>query len=329
MAYTRAELLTIRNAPIERFNDVTQILINKLINKEKLSLAESKFICLGLKNTYSDDINAPVLKAENFYQCSDFLFWEKYILYWDDHEGWGEIKESETTVIPSAQKKVDVALLHQHFEKWKAVIYSNKFDTALLQTIANETIRLVREVVDYSKSIGEGSNRHKYIEKALILHSKYLYYQVSEYYEENKQVEDTLELCGNLIVVDSFAYVHTLFAHFAADVKFNRPGKSYHKNGSVDFRNIPKEILSILNQYGQQVDCKYFNKQVVFFNLNGVDYAIWFRLMTKSLKGGLKQDYLRVQTYYPIELADESDKIKKMDKIKANENLTFYVKSEI
>ncbi|OOQ59118.1 hypothetical protein [Mucilaginibacter pedocola] len=325
MTYTREELLNLNNASDEKFNEVTQALINKLINNEDLSLAESKFVCLGLKHTYSDDKSAKSLKAEDFTQCSDFLFWEKYLLYWDDHEGWGEIKNSDTTTISPERKIIDVALLQQHFEEWKNTIHGSKFGSFLLQTVATETIRLIKEVVDYSKSLGEGSNRHKYIEKALTLHSKYVYYQVREYYEENKQQEEILTLCGNLIVVDSFVYVHTLFAHFAADVKFNRPGKTYHRNGVIDFKNIPKEILSILIEYQQTVDCTYFNKQVIFFNLKSVDYAIWFRSMTKSLKGGITQDYLRVQTFYPVELLSDREKIKNMDKITVNDNLSFYV----
>ncbi len=324
MTFTRDELLNIHEAPKERFQEVTQTLTNKLVNKEVLSLAESKFICLGLRNIYSDDPNAPVLKAENFDQCADFLFWQKYLLYWHDHEGWSEVKERDA-VLPLAQKKLDVALLTEHYEQWKTVILGDKFSSALLQTIASETNRLIKEVIDYSKNLGEGSNRHKYIEKALILHSKYLYYQVSEYYEENNNPEENLNLCGNLIVIDSFVYIHTLFGHFAADIKFNRSGKSYHKDGNVDFRNIPKEVLSILQAYEQHIACQYFNKQAIFFNLNGTDYAIWFRPMKRSVKGGPPQDYLRVQTYYPVEMPDDQNKINAMSKIKISEALSFYI----
>jgi hypothetical protein len=324
MTFTRDELLNIYTAPIEKLQEVTQTLINKLVNKEVLSLAESKFICLSLKTVYSDDPNAPLPKAEDFDQCSDFLFWEKYLLYWHDHEGWGEVKEQDT-ILPLTQKKLDVALLNSHYEQWKTIIYGNKFTTSSLQTIASETNRLIKEVTAYSKKQGEGSNRHKYIEKALILHSKYLYYQVSEYYEENNKPEENLNLCGNLIVIDNFVYIHTLFGHFAADIKFNRPGKSYHRSGNVDFRNIPKEVLSILQEYKQHIECQYFNKQAIFFNLAGTDYAIWFRPLTRSVKGESTQAYLRVQTYYPVELPDDQNKISGMNKIKVSEALSFYI----
>jgi hypothetical protein len=326
MAYKREELLTMRDASHERFQEVSQTLLNKLANNEKLSLAESKFICLGLKSIYSDDPNAPILNAENYDQCTDFLFWNKYLLYWQDLDGWGEIKDGVFTM-SIAEKRNDVEFLNKHYEQWKAVISSEKITSGMLQTIASETNRLIKEVINYSRDLGEGSNRHQYIEKALVLHSKYLYYQVTEYYEENNPIESTIDVCGSLVVIDNFVYIHTLFGHFAADVKFNRPGKTYHRLANIDFRNIPKEILCILEEYSKHVNCQYFNKQAIFFNLKGTNYAIWFRLMIRSIKGGETQDYLRVQTYYPIELQEDINKIRCTTLLKVDANLGFYIKS--
>ncbi|TFF40642.1 hypothetical protein [Mucilaginibacter psychrotolerans] len=323
MTYTREELLKAHSLPKGRFQEITQTLINKLVAKEVLTLAESKFICLGLRGLHAYDPNAPKLTAEGFDQCSDFLFWQKYLLYWQDHDGWGVIREANT-IIPPSQKRIDSDFLHTHFEQWLNIIEGQKFASEILQTISSETNRLIKELVKYSRDSGEGSNRHKYIKKALVLHSKYLYLQIKEYYEEGNALEERLNLCGNLVVIDSFVYIHTLFGHFAESVKFNRPGKTYHRNTAVDFRNIPKEVFFILETYSKSIDCQYFNKQFIFLNLKGIDYAIWFRSLNKSLKGGGVQNYLRVQTYYPVELLDDRSKINTLILTKVNDELGFY-----
>jgi len=325
MAYSRRELLAFHDTSKERHKEIVETLLSKLNNKEKLTLAESKFICLGLRRIYKEAEQIPAFSADNFNQCSDFLFWSKYLIYWDSHDGIGVIKDGPNSIVSDDQKKEDVEFLNGHYLQWKDVVYSRKFDNAILQTIANETVRLIKEITDYLKNIGKGENWRRRAEKSLILHSKYLYYQVSEYYEEDNAEEETITLCGSLIVIDYFVYVHTLFGHFAEQVKFGRPGKSYHRNTNVDFRNIPQEILSILSLYIGNIDCNKFNKQYLFFNKDGIDCAIWFRPLNRFLKGGIMQSYLRAQTFYPIELKKDIDKVKNMDILKINNSLSFYI----
>ena len=325
LTFSRKELQDSKSMTKQRLQEITVRLLEKLNNNESLTLAESKFICLNLKTIYSADTDEIAFKAENFKQCSDFLFWEKYILYWSDHEGWGQIKDSKTTFVSPSQKVQDVELLQMHYEQWREIIYGDTFPNTMIQTIANETKRLIKELTTISKDRGEGANHQRYIEKALILHSKYLYYQVQEFYEENNPVEETINLCGELVVIDNFVYIHTLFGHFAAAIKFGRSGKSYHSVDKVDYKNLPKEILSILAIFSKTVDCKHFDKQSIFFNYHGSDFAIWFRPLARSVKKIGQQSILRVQTFYPVELADDLKKIAVAQKVKANDDLYFYI----
>jgi len=152
-----------------------------------------------------------------------------------------------------------------------------------------------------------------------------LYYQVQEFYEENNPLEEVVNLCGELAVIDNFVYIHTLFGHFAAGIKFNRPGKSYHSVEKVDYKNLPKEIASILTLYSKAVDCKDFDKQSIFFNYHGGDFAIWFRPLIRYVKKIGQQSILRVQTFYPVELQDDLKKIANAQKVKANDELYFYL----
>jgi hypothetical protein len=191
MAFTRDELLSLKNAPLQRVQEVYQILFEKLHSGKVLTLAESKHICLGLKATYNEK-GERAFEVKNFKLCDDFLFWEKYLLYWGDHEGWGLVRNGSNSYVSIEQKANDVEFLNDHYGSWRKVILNDRHESAFLQTVANETNKLIREITNHSRQRGEGSNRRKYIEKALILHSKYVYFQVKEYYEEINANEETI-----------------------------------------------------------------------------------------------------------------------------------------
>jgi hypothetical protein len=83
-------------------------------------------------------------------------------------------------------------------------------------------------------------------------------------------------------------------------------------------------IKDILTDYNQAAKCANFNSERIYFNLKGTDYAIWFRAMTRSIKGKGQESYLRVQTFYPVELPEELGKLRSMIVIKANQHLSIY-----
>lgn len=60
-------------------------LISKMEKNESLTLAESKFVCLSIRTLYRENEISPAFSAESFVQCSDFLFWQKYLFYYHDH----------------------------------------------------------------------------------------------------------------------------------------------------------------------------------------------------------------------------------------------------
>jgi hypothetical protein len=114
--------------------------------------------------------------------------------------------------------------------------------------------------------------------------------------------------------------------HYSERLKFGRPGKSYYTDDQIDFKIIPKIILNILEIYVNDGLCSHFGGQCIFLNIRGNDYAIWFRLLKRSVKGG-QENILRIQTFYPVEHLDDLGKIKKMQKYYANGDIVFYINS--
>jgi hypothetical protein len=100
--------MEVRTASLERHQQVLQTLINKLSNNNALSLAESKFVCIALKNSFSDDPDASKIEIKNFSQCADFIFLSKYLVYFNDIEGLGVIKNGFNSVASNEQKREDV-----------------------------------------------------------------------------------------------------------------------------------------------------------------------------------------------------------------------------
>ena len=323
MTYTRNELLSLKNDSENIIQEVNQNLFDMLHQGDKLTLTESRYICLKLK-TLRDEKGERPFKALDFPQCEDFLFWEKYLFYFNDLEGWGKIKDSPDSFIINEQKAKDVKFLDEHYKSWKAMIYADRYESAFLQTVASETKSLIKEITSLSRERGEGGNHRKYIEKALILNSKYIYFQVREYYEEIKANEELMDFCGEKLVIDHFAYTHILLRHYSSNTKFGRQGKSYHTDQEIDFKEIPAIILELLKSCSDRNLTASFQGDHIFFNLRGKDYALWFRRINRSIKGGTEK-ILRVQTFYPIESPYELSKLKELQQTPIIDDLAFYI----
>ena len=107
---------------------------------------------------------------------------------------------------------------------------------------------------------------------------------VLEYYQENNEVE-SIEINRQNIRIDSFSFIHILFRHYAQVIKEYQAGKTYHEDLSIDYKNIPKELLRIIRTYNL-LDNTNFDNQKIYFSLNGKIYAVWFRAIRRSVRGG-------------------------------------------
>lgn len=133
-----------------------------------------------------------------------------------------------------------------------------------------------------------------------MLHSKYVLHFVEAYYQELSAPEQTVTFAGGKIVVDSYAYVHILFRHYSRSVKPYQSGKSYHFDIAFDHAELPNFLVDIIASYFRNLPTCSIQDDRLFVRVRGTLYALWFRKMTRSLKGNTKEVYYRLQTFYPI-----------------------------
>jgi hypothetical protein len=322
MTYTRDTLY--RKKTLIEEQTISQNLFNRLINSEKLTVAEGRYICGRLELLRSDDPNAVPLNGLDYPQCVNCIFMDKYVTYFKNFEGW-DYQEGPFGEIPKAQKIADISFLNDQYLLWKTNVVENlRLKDELLRHVQIETYRQLKTLKEYCKEVGYGSNRFKHLAKGLILNSKFTYITALEYYEDGNVKEQSIDICNHKIVVDSYAYVHILFRHYAAQVKEHLQDKSYHNLGDFDYKQIPKEIFSFLTQFSAVADCNSFDEEKVFFRFNGNLYALWWKKTPRQLKGLPKETIFRVETLYPVEAQRDLDKIAQKTEINITNTLSIF-----
>ncbi|TKB95736.1 hypothetical protein [Pedobacter cryophilus] len=318
MSFSREELLYKDFLLQQR---ITQELIDKLDANQKLTIAEARHICGKLKLFRNErDENIDALK---YSQCNDCIFQDKYLLYINNHEGWGDAYDFDGKINQS-QKRKDAEFLNQHFLSWEETVIKNlRLTDEIKRHIAIETNRQIKSLKSYCTQMHFGSNHFNFLRKGLILHSKFLYLTVLEYYDEGNSKEDIVNICNHKFVIDSYVYIHVLFRHFAETVMEHQQ-KSYHTIKHFEHKNLPKQILEMLKNYSLVVDCNSFDKEKLFFKLDDTHFALWFKEIEFNKKGKSKERVIQLQTLYPVELRHDFEKIKNLTPIKFDSTLWFY-----
>lgn len=299
MKYTRKELKAIdKNGwGTAEHQQISQDLITRLTEKKPLSLAEADCACQIYNLLQSDDQNFKPNPLD-FVACIPYCFKDRYLVYYNDCEGYGVIENFDGIATPE-QKKKDVAYLERCHQEWILITSHNRHENPLLNHIVSETNHQSKEIERYCKRSFLGYNKELHLKKSILLHSRYMFDLVSEFYEEVPNQEQAIEICGKKVVIDSFAYIHILFRHYSKTIKEHQVDKTYHFDTNIDYKEIPNVLYEILTQYKK--NGFEFDGKCIDFILRNQIYSMWFRPFTRHSKGNVKETFLRLQTFYPVE----------------------------
>jgi hypothetical protein len=329
MRYSRNKLESLRlieGKPPE-FDAIVQYLVTKVLSHEEISLAEQQFVC-GIVDMLRNDKNELAYDLKDYPSCSDYLFRSKYLLYFNNINGHKPVMNYNGEV--SANQKIkDVSFLQKTYEDWYPIIESKLNGTSIINYVAQETKHQLRELDKYCNSLSIGCNQKKYLTKSIVLHGKYIFLLVKEFYQEQGTDKIEIDIEGKTVLIDAFTYVHTMFRHYAALIKEHQQGKSYHYDENIGFKTIPDFLVTIIKCYKLNAGHLNFNNRNIFLKLNGKFYAIWLRPFKISLPDNIHKEYLRVQTFYPIELKSDLDKFVNAIEIETDCGFTFVVKNAI
>lgn len=320
---TRKELNQLYRDPArpKNYDAIVQSLYTKAYNNEPLSLAEERFIG-GIIEQLRDKDGKRAQKIEDFEGCKNYHFRSRYLLYVNDLNGHKKVMDYYGP-IPEKIKVKDTAFLQKTYEEWETQLEGKLNGFGLINYVAQELKHQLKELNRFAIRLQIGSRYKEYLRKTLFLHAKYIYLLVKEFYEELGQNEEHIEIRGNGILVDGFTYVHTMFRHYASHIKQHQMNKSYHFDQNIGFKEVPNFLYKTLESY--KALALPFDGRHIYFNFNGTSYAIWFRPFKKSLPGNVQKEYLRVQTFYPIENPMEISKLSKMVLSQRVKDFSFYV----
>lgn len=325
MKYSREKLNSFSGETVDKseYDSIAQELVKSVLEGKNVSLAEESFACSIIKLLRKDGTNELAFDISQVEKCKNYRFKNAYLLYFSDLNGHKQVIDP-SGIISQKQKTLDVTYLENEYQTWKQLLIGRIQENNLIGYVARETEHQIKELHEYCSQSMLGSNYIKYLEKSLTLHGKYIYLTVKESFEEIGDTEINFNDGNNNFIIDSYSYVHTLFRHFAKSIKQHQIDKSYHFDQNIKFDNIPNFILELLKCYSTSNFSKSFNKQNIYFKFKGSYYAIWFRKLKKSLKGGVFIEFLRVQTLYPVENIEELEKIKKLKSEITNCDYKFF-----
>jgi len=318
MNYTRKKLDSLRNTkskPID-FDDIVQVLVNKVEKDEEISLAEQQFVC-GIVEMLKDENNIVAYDIHKKTSCKDYLFKNRYLLYHQDLNGHKKVINYDGE-ISFEKKKKDVAFLEKEYQEWDSFSKNKLSGSELINYVAQETNYQLKELDKYCDRLNIGSNLKKYLKKSIVLHGKYIFLLVKEFYQELGDKEEIIIVNDQKILIDAFTYVHTMFRHFAESIKEHQSGKSYHFDENIGFKIIPEFLSKILDCYKNIPESKAFNNKNLFIKFNGQIYALWFKLFSKYLKEQGQVKYFRLQTFYPVKNQSDLDGLVNHKEVKTN-----------
>ncbi len=308
------------------YDQIVHALCNKVFNNEEISLAEEQFVG-GIIEQLRDKNNQRTFKIEDYENCVNYHFRSRYIRYVNDLNGHKEVMDYDGP-ISTVRKKKDVAFLQKTYEEWKVYLKDKTNGFRLINYVAQETNYQLKQLDKFADKLKIGTNYKEYLQKTLVLHGKYIYLLVAEFYQELGKDEEIIDLNGNRVLIDGFTYVHTMFRHFSSHIKQHQMQKSYHFDSNIGFKEIPYFLTDAIRSYTILPESSSFDQRRIYFSYNSNPYAIWFRPFKKDLKGGKREEYLRAQTFYPIENHQELSKLSDMVLLKGNSTFSFYHKTD-
>ncbi len=327
MNYSREKLDSFLEPNSDRaeHSRISQDLLDKVFAKEKVSLAEESFIC-GIIGMLRTEENVLAYNIDEIDACKNYSFKNRYMMYVNDLNGNNKIFNYDGEISPE-RKRIDVGFLNQNYLEWEKHIANKNNGDELISHVAKETNEQLKDLKKYCDKMMIGSNYRQYLKKSLTLHGKYIYLLVKEFYQEIGVEKQIVQIGESEVLIDSYTYVHTLFRHFSRSVKLHQLEKSYHFDENIGFKSVPNFLQNILSCYSTQEISNHFDGENINVIFNNKPYAIYFKPVTKYLKGNIQKQYFRVQTFFPIESLVELNKIKSYQVHNSSCGVDFILKS--
>ncbi|QQS28896.1 MAG: hypothetical protein IPM47_18970 [Sphingobacteriales bacterium] len=304
--------LQLKNDSVEeqiRLRKIFEVLKEKAIKQESLTEHEKEFFCMAVKISHLDDGT-----WEDYSCCDNYKFKSLYLTYFHDLTGvslYQKVKGMSFYKVEPNEAQTDLQYLYNKSDEWKLIILKTNHSDQLLQQISTESRKELKNLYKLPEVlIGylcKGSFVYIFKERAILLHSKYIYCIALEIFKTLKPEDLVLEINSIQIEFNEYSLIHILNRHYAQIMKQYNTGKTFHNEDfkprilSVQLKEILHDIDNSKLLQGKGID-------KIGFHQNGTDYLIWTSEKIKSVKGRGNVSYRRLDTFYPV--SDEAEKNK-------------------
>lgn len=327
MSYKREELLLKDDSQEEQVRTrlIFEDLKKKAQNGEEMSEHEKDFFCQGVKLSRLDDG-----RIEHYDCCSNFKFKITYLAYFHDLSGHSSYQKVQGTKLYNPERNEisnDIAYLARVEASWRNTINITNHKSELLQQISKEA-RQDLNALEKAKGkliFRRDRERFQLDRRKIILQSKYIYCMALQIFEMFEPDDFILNLNGEEIEINEYSVIHIIGRHFAQTTKPN-PEKSFHIEDFAP-KYLNKQLKNILNEIDESGALAGESINKVAFQYKNIDYIIWINERTKQVKGKGNVSYYRLETFYPVEDANEISDLKTSYSLEmVNEELSVYVK---
>lgn len=292
----------------KEYQEFLEGLYKRVQNGENLSLDEQNFMCKCM--TYEHQKSLSI--------CDDLRFKRLYLKSFDSKQKNYELEEFEEEDLKS------------FLDEWKKEMKKENHKDGFMNLIAKETRLELKKIFPNFELLNKIFRHKKYRAEQyeIIGYSKFAFIKIKSVFAEIGDNKIETELNGNKIEIDEYSLIHIYFRHYAQLVKpYNTDDKSYFTP-----EILVEEVPTILDKIIKDIDASGLYVNDDFNNLNfkfkNRDYKVYCRKATKQIKGVGNVKVNRVNTFYPIELKEDKDKLKNYNLVKVNDDLSVYAKKE-
>ena len=320
--FTEPPLLPISNNGLEQDEKAFNKIHQRIKDGKQLLEAEKNFFCQFIP------IFLPDYKLESFDCCSNYKFKMTYLFYWRDLIGQYKHFKPEITIeniekygieeilkhpeksmreVSINEAQNDLKFLADEAKKWRANLEASMNGDhlwCLSKEVKYELTQLDEHPEFKFNPYLVGTNYYRYKVMAIILQSQFIYIKTKGVIESIQESDFLFSLNGQNIKLTECAITHILCRHYAGLTKQYDTGKSFH-NGDFHHEQLPlqlKDIISLIDVSGY-----YRNDSIkrISFKYRNVPYCI----RTGKIISEQDVEYVRVQTFYPIERQDEFEQL--------------------
>lgn len=290
----------------EKHQEFLEGLYTRFQNGENLTLDEQEFMCKCM--TYEHQKSLPI--------CNDLRYKRLFLKKFDSKQKNYELEDYENED------------LKFFLDEWKKEIKKENHKDRFMNLIAQETRLELKKIFPNFELLNKIFRHSKFRDEQneILGFSKFAFIKIKSIFTEIGDNKIETKLNGNRIEIDEYSLIHIFFRHYAQLVRpYNTDDKSYF-TPEVMVEEIPTildKIIKDIDASGLYVDDDFNNLN---FNFKKRDYKVYCRKITKQIKGVGNVEVNRVNTFYPIELQEDIDKLKNYNLIRVNDNLSVYRK---